>query len=136
MDKLGKILLALILGALCINIVGCSSKIEVSSKTYSFTEEEKKQLLILSYNYLDNSLQNNIIDSEKGEITGFITSGSEFEVFTNKDKKTKDIENMNAILVTFKTKKESKLKSIKVYLDENGEKVLGFLTSKKKESSN
>ena len=131
LNKIGKILLYLMLTALFFNMVGCSSKFEVSGNLYSFTEEEQNELLSLAYNYLDNSIQNSITDSNKGEITGFKTSGSNFEVSTNKNEIMKDIQNTDTILVTFEAKKESELQSIKVYIDEHGDKVLGFLTPEK-----
>ncbi|MGE7184151.1 hypothetical protein ACQKKK_09130 [Peribacillus sp. NPDC006672] len=114
-------------------MMGCSSKNAVSSNMYSFTLEEQNQLIISAYESLEDSLQNDIIDSKKGEITGFKSSG-EFKVFTDKNKKTKDINNIETILVTFAVKKDSKLKPIQVYLNHNGE-VLGFITKSKKESS-
>jgi hypothetical protein len=113
-------------------MMGCSSKDAVNGNVYSFTLEEQNQLIILAYESLEDSFQNDIIDSKKGKITGFKNSG-EFKV-TDKNKKTKDINNIETILVTFAVKKDSKLKPIQVYLNHNGE-VLGFITKNKKRSS-
>ncbi|MGG3888017.1 hypothetical protein [Metabacillus fastidiosus] len=135
MKRLTNLSLIIVLTVLFVNMMGCSSTNEVSSNTYSFTQEEEKQFFNLAYDSLEDSLQNNIIDSEKGEITVF-KSGSKFEIFTNKNNERKNIKDIQTISVTFATKKESKLKSIQVYLDENGENVLGFITENKKGSSN
>ncbi|MGE6378415.1 hypothetical protein [Peribacillus muralis] len=132
MKKLLSILLILVLSIFFI-MMGCSTKEVVYSNMYSFTLEEQNQLTILAYESLDDSLQNDIIDSKKGEITGFKSSG-EFKVFTGKNKKTKDINNIETIVVTFAVIKDSKLKPIQVYLNHNRE-VLGFITKQKGKSS-
>ncbi|MED4402583.1 hypothetical protein ABET41_09700 [Metabacillus fastidiosus] len=129
MKKLMNLLLITVSSVIFINVIGCSHKSEVSSTIYSFTPEEENQLLTLAYDFLENSLQDNIVDWGKGKITGF-KSGSKFEILTNENNETKDIKDIQIILVTFEPKKESKLKSIQVYLDENGENVLGFIAKK------
>lgn len=84
----------------------------------------------VAYQSLSNSIKNEIIDAGQGKVSGF-KSGSQKEVFNNENSNTIDIKDTQTIKVTFATKEESKFKSINVYLDEQGEKVLGFLTEDK-----
>ena len=52
-------------------------------------------------------------------------------MFNKKNSETTDIKDIQTILVTFASKEESTYESINVYLDEKGEKVLGFRTEDK-----
>ena len=109
---------------LLLSVVGCSSNEQVTSSTFA---DEDGELQKIAYQSLSNSIKNEIIDAEQGKVSGF-KLGSKKEVFNNENSNTKDIKDTQTILVTFTTKEESKFKSINVYLDEKGEKVLGFLT--------
>lgn len=116
---------------LLLSVVGCSYSIQVSKQVTSvspdLTQEEENDLRKISYQFLENSMQNEIIDEEQATFIGF-KSGSEFLVFNKTNSETTDIKDIQAILVTFATKEESKYESINVYFDEKGEKVLGFQT--------
>ena len=123
--------LYILLFVLLLSIVGCSSNNnQVTSNTYAFTEEEENDLQTIAYQSLEDSTQNEIIDGEQARISGF-KSGSEFAVFNKKNSETTDIKDTQTILVTFATKEESTYESINVYLDEKGEKVIGFRTEDK-----
>lgn len=114
-----------------LSIVGCSSNSkQVTSSTFTFTQEEENDLQTTAYQSLEDSTQNEIIDEKQATISGF-KSGSEFAVINKKDSKTTDIKGVQTILVTFATKEESTYESISVYLDEKGEKVLGFIIEDK-----
>lgn len=119
-----KNLVCILICMLLLSVVGCSSNEQVTSSTFA---DEDGELQKIAYQSLSNSIKNEIIDAEQGKVSGF-KSGSKKEVFNNENSNTKDIKDTQTILVTFTTKEESKFKSINVYLDEKGEKVLGFLT--------
>ena len=122
-----KNLVCILICMLLLSVVGCSSNEQVTSSTFA---DEDGELQKIAYQSLSNSIKNEIIDAEQGKVSGF-KSGSKKEVFNNENSNTKDIKDTQTILVTFTTKEESKFKSINVYLDEKGEKVLGFLTEDK-----
>ncbi|MFE0508294.1 hypothetical protein ACWF7H_29440 [Peribacillus butanolivorans] len=121
-----KNLVYILICMLLLSVVGCSSNKQVTSSTIAEDDELQK----IAYQSLSNSIKNEIIDAEQGKVSGF-KSGSKFEVFNKKNSNTKDIKDIQTIKVTFTTKEESKFKSINIYLDEEGEKVLGFLTADK-----
>ncbi|MFJ8260911.1 hypothetical protein ACIQ4I_02985 [Rummeliibacillus sp. NPDC094406] len=125
-----KNLIYILIGILLLSVIGCSANKQVTSSTFTFTAEEENDLQKVAYQSLSNSIKKEIIDEEQVEVTGF-KSGSKLEVFNNKNSNTIDIKNTQTILVNFTTKEKSKFKSINVYLEENGEKVLGFLTEDK-----
>lgn len=129
-EALLKNLLYILICILLLSAVGCSSNKQVTSSTFIFTEEEENDLQKVAYQSLSNSIKNEIIDGEQGKVSGF-KSGGKLEVFNNTNRDTKDIKDTQTILVIFTTKEESKFKSINVYLDEKGKKVLGFLTEDK-----
>ncbi|WP_397538748.1 hypothetical protein [Rummeliibacillus pycnus] len=125
-----KNLIYILISILLLSVVGCSSNQQVTSSTFAFTEEKEKDLQKVAYQSLSNSIKKEIIDEEQGKVSGF-KSGSELEVFNNINSNTIDIKDTQTILVNFTTKEKSKFKSINVYLEKNGEKVLGFLTENK-----
>ena len=125
-----KNLLYILLFILLLSVVGCSNDEQVTSSIFSFTQEEENDLQTIAYQSLENSTQNEIIDGEQATISGF-KSGSEFVVFNKNNSETTDIKDIQTILVTFATSEESTYESINVYLDEKGEKVLGFRTKDK-----
>ena len=118
-------LLYILLFILLLSVVGCSNEEEVTSSIFSFTQEEENDLQTIAYQSLEDSTQSEIIDGEQATISGF-KSGSEFVVFNKNNSETTDIKDTQTILVTFATSEESTYESINVYLDEKGEKVLGF----------
>lgn len=130
-ENLLKNSLYILLIILLLSVVGCSYSIQVSKQLTSvspdLTQEEENELRKISYQFLENSMQNEIVDEEQATFIGF-KSGSKFLVFNKTNSETTDIKYIQAILVTFATKEESKYESINVYFDEKGEKVLGFQT--------
>lgn len=121
----------ILLFILLLSIVGCSSiNKQVTSSAIALTQEEENDLQTIAYQTLEESEQNEIIDREQAIISGF-KSGSEFVVFNKKNSEKTDVKDTQTILVTFSTKEESTYESINVYLDEKGEKVLGFRTEDK-----
>ncbi|RDW19440.1 hypothetical protein CWR48_08045 [Oceanobacillus arenosus] len=126
-----KNLLYILLFILLLSFVGCSNDKQATSSIFSFTQEEENDLQKIAYQFLEDLTQNEIISGEQATISGF-KSGSEFVVFNKKNSETTtDIKEIQTILVTFATKDESTYESINVYLDEKGEKVLGFRTEDK-----
>ena len=111
---------------LLLTITGCSTdKSVVAVKVVELTQEEKNDLRMIAFGSLPIEMQEKIVDWNQAEVSSF-KSGSKFEVFNNETGKTEDIKNVQAITISFKTKEESELTSLLVYINENGDKVLGF----------
>lgn len=104
-------------------MMGCSTT-EVTSKVFSFTPKEEKELITKTSNYL--TAENIRIDKDTAKIASF-KSGSEWKIYDDRGKKTKDIKNVQTITIDFKgINPKNNKKKITVYLDETGE-ILGYL---------
>lgn len=110
---------------LLLTTVGCSAdKSQVTAKVFAFTQDEENDLRTIAFESLPTSMQDEIVDQNQAEVSSF-KSGSEFEVFNNETGKAEDIKDVQTITISFITKEESKSTSLPVYLNENGDKVLG-----------
>ena len=111
---------------LLLTIAGCSTdKLQVTVKGFEFTQEEENNLRTIAFESLPISLQEEIVDWNQAEVSSF-KSGSKFEVFNNETGKAEDIKDVQAITISFKTKEGSKSTSLLVYINENGDEILGF----------
>ena len=112
--------------ALLLTIAGCSTdKSVVTTEVSAFTQAEENDLRTIAFESLPISIQGEIVDWNQAEVSSF-KSGSKFEVINNDTDKAKDIRDIQAITISFITKEESKSTSPIVYLNENGDEVLGF----------
>ena len=111
---------------LLLTTVGCSvDKSIVRTEVFAFTQEEENDLRAIAFESLPISMQEEIVDWNQAEVSTF-KSGSKFEVFNNETGKAEDIKDVQTITISFITRDESKSTSLLVYLNENGDEVLGF----------
>lgn len=106
-----------------VGMMGCSTT-EVTSETFSFTPKEEKELVTKTSDYL--TAKNIHIDKDTAKIASF-KSSSEWKIYDDRSKKTKDIKNVQTITIDFKgINPKNNKNNITVYLDETGE-ILGYL---------
>ena len=116
-NKVFSIVLVILISVLA---TACSSS-TVTTEIFSFTPEEEKELITKASDYL--TTQNANVVKETAKITSF-KSGSELIIYDDNGKKTKDIKDIQTIIIDFEVK-NPKNNTVKVYLDENKE-ILGY----------
>lgn len=111
-------------------ITGCTTSSAVTVDIHSISQNEKNELIKEAFQSLEAPIQNEIINWEQAQISTFKADHA-FEIYKNNIEAMTVNKDLQTIVVTFNGKEESIFHSLKVYLDENNGKALGYFIEEK-----